>query len=213
LISSTSQKAYEYILDQIYKGKIQMGDPINELSLSEQIGLSRSPIREALKKLEVEGMVDYYPGRGNFAVQLASQDIEEIFDLRTILETAALRRSAGHISRGALSSLKEKIEKLDPEKDSPEKFYKADEKLHGTFVSFCGNRRLENCYRTLMLQIELVRRISARQATHFEKSKQYHLNILEALMNGDVDKAAKILEEHLNEVRDSTTEVIKFSGR
>lgn len=208
--SSVSEKAYDHILDMIYKGKIKMGDPINELALSNELGMSRSPVREALKSLEAKGMVVYYPGRGNFAAEFTWQDVDEIFDLRSILETAAIKRSAGHIPDVTLNELRDMVEGLKPGETKAEEFYAADRKLHGAFVNYCGNSRLIEDYRSLMLQIELIRRISARKSVHFTKSKKYHLDIINALLAGDAKKAADILEAHLDEVRRSTVEVMKY---
>jgi DNA-binding GntR family transcriptional regulator len=212
MTSSNAEKAYNYILDRIYSKDLKMGAPVNELAISEEIGLSRSPVREALRRLEVEGMVDYYPGRGNFVVTLTAGDIDEIFELRKILETAALGMSAPHIDKDTVRRLEDMINDLDPGTSKPEKFYRADKALHDTFVNRCGNRRLADVYRTLMLQIELVRRVSARGADHFAVSKKYHLQILESINAGDTERAVALLGEHLDQVKESTANVVKFMG-
>lgn len=212
MTSSNAEKAYNYILDRIYSKELQMGSPVNELAISEDIGLSRSPVREALRRLEVEGMVDYYPGRGNFVVMLNAEDIDEIFELREVLETAALRKSAEHLDRQIIEQLEETVRELDPGETEPEEFYKADKAIHNAIVDHCGNKRLIGMYRTLMLQIELVRRVSARHETHFSISKKYHLDILENIKEGNTEEAVRLLGEHLEQVRESTVSVVKFRG-
>ena len=205
--TTTTGNAYNYICNAILSGSLAQGSPVSEIELSQAIGVSRSPVREALRQLEAEGLVVIFPGRGTFVTQITSQDIREIFELRILLENGAIKRAYKYIKDDVLADLKSKIEALDPQHPDPEQFYILDKALHSTIIQNCGNKRMIKLYETLLLQMAMIRRISGQAAEHFSMSREYHLKLIEALQNRDLEKATVILNEHLKNVFDNT---IKF---
>jgi DNA-binding GntR family transcriptional regulator len=203
------EKAYQYLYESILSGKIPLGAPIFEVDTANTLSISRSPVREALKRLEAEGLVDSYAGRGAFVIQITREDLDEIFELRLILELASLKKAAKNISMEFWNNIEKAVMALD--EDVPrEKYYEVDYRLHHTIIHCCGNKRLELFYRRLETQIDIVRRISARDPVHFTHSKEYHLKIIRAMLENDLDSAIKHLEEHINDVRDNTIKVYLY---
>lgn len=197
---TTTTIAYKYILENILSGNIAQGTPISEMEVSKAIGTSRSPVREALRKLEAEGLITIYSGRGAFVIEISSQDIREVFELRILLESHSLKRACFYISDERLIELRNKINLLNTESPSANDFYELDFELHTTIVENSGNNRLIKLYNNVLLQISMIRRISSLHPKHFVTSKEYHLRLIDAIYNRDLYLADKILREHLHNV-------------
>jgi DNA-binding GntR family transcriptional regulator len=208
---SAMEVAYNYLYESILSGEIPLGSPINEVKIAGILGISRSPVREALKKLESEGIIYYFLGRGTFVIQITEQDLEELFELRLLFEVNALKNSYKYISNEYWSEIEKEILSLD-ENSNEEKYYAVDKMLHTTIIKGSYNKRLVTFYDRLELQFEIVRRISALESSHFTKSKNYHLNIVRAMKDNDLKTAIKNLEEHINDVRVNTIKQYAISG-
>ncbi len=198
-----TKKAYDYIYEQIISGKKALGAPISEMEISEILGMSRSPIREALKLLEMQGIIVHYQNRGTFVTDITRKDVEEIFQLRIMIELEALNNACVYMDDEVLSVLKNDIEKLT-EQSAVEEYYAANTALHQAIVNYSGNSRMIKFYETISMQIALVNRLSAKLPSHFKESRQKHLAIVEAIIERNKEKATVLLREHLEEVRDKT---------
>lgn len=205
--AGNTQKAYDFIYHEILSGKKKLGEPISEAEIAGTLEMSRSPVREALKLLEMQGIIVHYQNRGTFVTDITRKDVAEIFELRILLELKALPNACKYMDDAVLERLKRNIENLN-EKSKPEDYFKANTALHHTIVNYSGNNRLVNFYETLSMQIALVNRISARQSSHFRESRKEHLAIIEALAGRDEEAAAKCLSTHLENVRDQTMRLI-----
>ena len=206
--NTVTEKAYNYIRDAILNNVYPMGAPISEMEIAGKLGISRSPIREAFRQLEVEGILKSYSGRGTFVITMSLQDLDEIFELRLILELRAFEKAFKYLDQNEILALKKKIEALDTNKIDPVAFYDADKAFHELFINKCGNHRLISMYKQLMLQIAIVRRISSKDQTHFTKAKKYHLDILELLLQKDEDGAKALLGAHIRNVQESTKKAL-----
>ncbi len=200
--------AYKYLSEAIVSNLLKPGDPITEQQISDTLGISRTPIREALKKLEAEGLVRHIPGRGSFVSEVTVQDIEEIFSLRVALEILALQIAYNKISDDELQELENSILQLDTN-SSADDFYKYDRLLHHVIVHNGDNRRLENFLNNINIQIERVRIISSLLPQRLDKSKEEHLAIVRALKDRDLLKTEHLLKTHINNVRESAMEACR----
>ena len=196
-------KAYQYLSEGILSGELALGSPISEMEISIKLKISRSPIREALRRMESEGLVYRYPGRGTFVTNITQRDLEEIFELRIMFEVQALNTACQHFDAEFLDSLEKDFTYLNPD-SHPQQYYEANARLHRGIIVYAGNERMAKFYRQLQAQIAIVNRISARDPEHFVLSREKHLAIVRALKAKDLDEAKKQLREHLEEVRDRT---------
>lgn len=194
--------AYDYLYEGIISSKIPPGAPIVEQEISDILGISRTPVREALKQLEAQGLVKYVPQRGTFAEEIGMQDVEEIFALRETLELLALKVAIEVIPDEELSRMEKMLKTLD-QQSSFEDFYESDRSLHNLIVRYGRNRRLNAFLNSLNSQIEMLRRISAITPKRLEKSKQEHTEILMALKERDHEKASKVLSAHIRNIKES----------
>jgi len=107
------QKAYDYLYKSIIANEFHPGQPIIEQEISSTLGSSRTPVREALKQLESEGLVRHIPGRGTFVSEVTTQDVEEIFTLRSMLEVLALQSAWKNVSDREIEEVEQALITLD----------------------------------------------------------------------------------------------------
>lgn len=198
-----AKEAYDFLYGSILSGALPLGTPISEVEVGKTLGISRSPVREALKKMESEGLVFHFHGRGTFVADITQRDIDEIFELRIMLELHSLRSAIRYFDESILNELEKSFLDLD-EDSEPQQYYDANKKLHTSIIVYGGNQRLEKFYNMLSAQFAIINRISSRDPEHFSTSKQRHLAIVEAIKKGDVDAAEKALEVHLKQVWERT---------
>ncbi len=207
---SRKTEATEYIRNAILSGEISQDDPISELAISEKLGMSRSPIREALQQLEGEGLVVSYPNRGSFVAPITPYDVDEIYDLRRLLEIGALNKSFNQITEQEIDKIESSLKKGHEASDW-KLLHEADRELHQLIINKCGNKRLKMFYNTLNLQVERVRRVSAKDIKRYELSYKEHMEILKYMRSGNLDKCRESLETHLKSVSDSAVDVARVS--
>lgn len=203
-------QAYEYLLEAILANKLPPGAPIIETEIAAALNTSRTPVREALKALESDGLVSHYPLKGTFVSEITPYDVEEIFHLRTMLEICALQLAYDKITAEEL----DKVEKLflalgaaSPRQD----YHIADRRLHALIVDKAGNSRLKQFLNILNVQIERFRRIAAMEPNRSTSSRKEHLEIIENLRRKDLAACEESLRRHLNSVKDSTLDTVKLS--
>lgn len=210
-LSGATKKVYDYLYGEIVSGNLRPGAALSELEISKTLQTSRSPIREAMMALESNGMVRRYPGRGCFVAEITVQDLNEIFDLRALLEVAALRRSYQFLKDFELEQLEHDLQSLTT--GSPvECYFDTDRRLHELLIGNCGNMRLLLILRTLNGQIEQMRRISAQQPMRLAASRMEHLEIVSSLRKHDLARSCDLLAEHIHNVQKSTLSVCMQMG-
>ena len=209
LLAGAVSKVYGHIYQEILTGERPLGSAISEADVSSKLNVSRSPVREALKILQTEGLVTCYPERGTFVTDMTSQDIEEIFDLRELFETFALKNTCKYMPTEQCDLIEKELLSLDKTSE-PETYYQVNEKIHTSIINFSGNKRLIRYYKLIMAQNAIINRISSMTPTHFQNSTQYHLKIIRAIRDRNERKAQEVLLAHLREVREET--VINFAA-
>ncbi len=201
-------EAYNYLKNAILTYQLSPDEAISEMAISKELNISRTPVREAMRELEIEGLIVSYPSRGSFVASLTPYDVEEIYELRCLLEVWALKRSITRITEEELDEvekmLKETVENLDWAG-----LHKADRRLHGLIVEKSGSKRLVTFVNTLNSQIERVRRISAKEQGRSIRSYKEHMQIIDCIRQRDLERCESILEEHLHSVANSAIEVVK----
>ena len=200
--------AYHSVRDAILTWTLPPGSPIVEQEISDQLGISRTPVREALKLLEAEGLVKVIAQRGTFVSELSTQDVEEIFALRESLEVMALKVAIGNISNEQLTKLESYLSSLTPD-SPPEQFFESDRMLHEIIVNHGGNERLAHFLDSLNVQVERIRRISAARPNRLDLSMREHLGILRAIRARDWNAAESELRQHIRNVKQSALDVCR----
>ncbi|MDR1518768.1 MAG: GntR family transcriptional regulator [Planctomycetota bacterium] len=207
-LGGSTGKVHRYLFEEIIYNRLKPGSALSEAEIAAALNISRTPVREALMILESEGIITRYPSRGCFVARITVRDVEEIFELRSVLEVQALRNSIGRIQDKQLTNLEKRLEALTPESPQAD-YFAADRELHGLLYEYCGNSRLVDFLGILNAQIERVRVISAGKPSRLTQSRREHLGLVLVLARRDLPAAEKLLVAHINNVRDSALEVCK----
>lgn len=197
---SLAEQAYRALRDKLIMLDIRPGAPINDGQLAAQLGFGRTPVREALKKLEIDHLVISYPRRGTFATIVDITELAAVSELRRVLEPLAARKaaeSAGEDVRAELSQLARDIEKLDDDRPEKHDLMRYDLSVHRAIYRAAGNPYLED---TLIRLDNLATRIWClvldkvpSVAGHITE----HVQLLDSIVDGDADRAAGLALEHI----------------
>ncbi len=191
--------AYEQIWKQLVFTHDQKEQRLSDVALAEKLGVSRTPVRQALERLVQDGLVRADPRRGFWIRQFTVQDIHEIYDVRAALEVLALRLAAPRLNPAHLRSLLALIAEIRAQVDQHpiSLFLQCDFRLHTMLIRASGNSRLIHYLSTLRSQFSMFQIKDTRNPERLVPTLDDHEQILLALLDGDVDKAAEVLATHI----------------
>ncbi|GAA2177516.1 GntR family transcriptional regulator [Arthrobacter parietis] len=198
---SLAERAYQELRDRLIMLDIRPGDPINDGQLAAQLGIGRTPVREALKRLETDHMVISYPRRGTFATIVDITALADVSELRRVLEPLAARKAAlgaNSRAREELFALADDIQRLDGAgPGNAADLMRYDLNVHRIIYRTAGNPHLED---TLIRLDNLATRIWClvldkvpTVAGHVSE----HVELLRSIGNGDADQASELALEHI----------------
>jgi DNA-binding GntR family transcriptional regulator len=198
-VGSLADRAYAAIRDRLVMLEIRPGDPLNDDRLAAELGTGRTPVREALKRLEGDRLVVAYPRRGTFATAVDITDLANLSEVRLALEPLAARsaaRAAGTADRAELADLGSRIAELDPSGD-PRELLRADVEVHRALYRATGNPHLEDvCVRldnlATRIWVLFLDRLPALPGHVHE-----HADLLRAVVAGEEEKAAELALAHV----------------
>lgn len=196
-------QVYQILRDDICAGKYAPGFWLQEKELAEALGVSRSPVREALRQLVSDGLVIEVPNKGVFVKEFSIRDIDEIFDMRVMLESYCIQKSRKNLTairRQKLFELLEKMEKSCAAGDM-EGYVRLDEELHIRVVELGGNSLVESTYDRVRSMNQQFRVLSLTSHQRFEDSMEEHRKLIHALAVGDVAVAEETMRVHLELAR------------
>lgn len=197
-LKSLSQGVYRDLEQMIIEGQLGPGDRINEKSLAEQRGISRGPIREACRRLEEAGLVEFTINRGFFVRVLDLKDIIEIYDIRAALFHYAGKALAKRITNeqlDELAALHADMEQAIGQGDA-NLFYTLNRKFHSRIMVFTRNQRLAEIYEGLDKELHIWRKRALILDGNVQASSDEHGLILDVLRNGNPSRLAQILRDH-----------------
>lgn len=207
------QVAYEYIKNAILTNQMLPETPVREMEIAEELQMSRTPIREAMRDLEAKGLIKSYPARGVFVTSITPYDVEEVCEIRSELELWAVERSYLQITDEDLDEIKLLFNKAIQTKDW-ETEHLADRMLHRLITEKAGNKWLMYFVGILEIQTERIRRISAKSDSRQDASYVEHMMIIDALKEKDLEKVKRVLRAHLESVEVSAINSSKlFNGQ
>jgi len=193
------KKALVEIREAIRKGKLKPGDRLVEMQLAEEMHISRFPIREALRFLEKEGLVETKPFKGTYVAQLTERDMEELYSLRSAIEEFAVRILIKHIDEGKIDKLASIFQAMQQasKNEDLDKLIAEDFRFHQTICELSDHRKLLEVWLTLENQLRVFLTIEKQlfgNSTQFVKS---HVPILKAIRERKIRPAQKAIRDHL----------------
>ena len=189
--------------EDISRGVFKPGDQIRMRDLADRFGVSPMPVREALRRLEAEGLVIFEKNRRISVTRLSSEEMDEVSQIRLELEPLALRHAIPRLRQdaAALGELQELIAAMDTERD-PDAWRTLNERFHRMLYHAAGMPRLETIVNSLMGSIEAYIRIYVRTREHLSHSQNQHREILDCVRTGDIERAEEVLRAHIQYSRD-----------
>ncbi len=185
--------------EAILRGNYKDGDRLDEATLSAEFGVSRTPLREALQKLSLSGLVEHLPRRGVFVRQPDAVELMGLFEFMAELEASCARFAAMRISDSALAELRKvnAICQKSVDENSPDEYYSSNERFHRVIYKESNNRVLEQETTRLHQRLKPYRRVQLQVRGRLRLSMKEHNDILEALAAGDAELAANTMREHV----------------
>ncbi len=189
----------ETLRDAVRRGILQPGERLMEIQLAEDLGVSRTPVREAIRKLEMEGYVIMMPRRGTYVADLSIRDINEVFEIRTSLESLASGLAAERINEDELEKLQRLLVEIGAyiKSGDMESIVRTDTEFHDLLYQASRNSRLVGIISNLREQLTRFRTTSMSFPGRLKATLEEHRKIVEAIAQGDEKAARKAAEHHM----------------
>jgi DNA-binding GntR family transcriptional regulator len=216
---TTTPTVVDYAYEQTWKRVIMIGGSeeqrLSDVILAEQLGISRTPVRQALERLVQEGLVRSDPRRGFWTSTFTARDIHEIYDLRGALEVLALRLAASRLSQEDLKAHLEALYAVRAELDTRPvlRFLQVDIRFHMLITRASGNGRLIHSLSMLRSQLSMFQMQDTLYPRRMEIALNDHEQILLALLAGNVDEAADCLARHIRNAKEGVLADIFLEGK
>lgn len=192
-------KVADMLRDLIMTGKLKEGDKINENELCETLGISKTPLREALRVLSVEGLIRLVPHRGSFVTKPTFEEIAEMFDVMSLLEGFCAKEACAKLTAKDFARIEKLHAKLEEnfEIRDQEEYIRTNNQYHSLVQKIAGNRTLNQIVNGLRKKILLYRFQSLNLPERFEHSIREHRDLLEAFRQRDQKRAEALMRKHL----------------
>lgn len=203
-VTTIKEQVYQIIKEDICNGVYPPGYWLQETDLSAALSVSRSPIREALRQLVADGLVVEYPNRGVFVKEYMQKDIEDIFDLRIILESYAIRRSGQNLTSAYAEKLNAFMDTLIYYHKAADlqNYINADTGLHQLIIELSGNNLVISTYERVYSMVQQFRIYSLTSKERFDESVTEHTKIIQNILSGNAREADRINRTHLELARE-----------
>ena len=197
---SLTDEIVDIIRERILKGEYRIGEKIKETQIATGLKVSRTPIREAFKQLESEGLIDYIPNRGCFAKGFTKRDIEDIYADRKALEVLAVEWAVERISDQEIGDLQAQSDLMEfyVKRKDDQKVMEINADFHDVIYNAAGSRFMAQVLRSYKEYIEQTRKALFSEKRSLEEVYNEHKAILEAIKKRDVEGAKKAMAEHLD---------------
>lgn len=210
--TSLSEHAYNRILELILGGRIAPGTVLQERKLAAMLAMSRTPLREALSRLEAERLITRSHGRAPVVSHVGIENFVFILDMRRILEVEAAGRATGHIPPAEATRVIKAIDELVAiEHPTPAQHWAVDDLVHGTIADAAGNPLVAATIRDLRRRTHLFN--TSRIPKRLMPGASEHQSMIEAVMGDDREISRQIMGQHLDNVREAIIEYLLGSKR
>lgn len=200
---SLTSLIFDKIREDILNNKYAAGEKIVEAKLAEELGVSRTPVREALKQLELDGLVDNIPNRGVVVKGISDQDIHDIYTIRVAIEGIAARWAVERMDENVVDDLKEIYDLMEfyTFKNDIDKIFELNTKFHETIYMATKSRYLEQVLKDFQLFIKSTRNRSLQCAGRSKHALEEHKAILDGFLERDAEKAFEATVKHIESSR------------
>lgn len=208
-------QVFKAIEDAVLNGEYKDGDSLNELKISEELGVSRTPVREALMQLELEGLAKNIPNKGAVVIGITEKDIEDIYAVRIRIEGLAARLCAEKISEDELKRFQEivDLQEFYLSKHDAEQIWSLDSEFHKIIYNASQSRPLKFMLSNFHNYIKRARDISVHADGRAEKTVSEHKAILQAVKDRDGELAELLMARHITNAKNNLIKQIQSEKR
>lgn len=201
-------RVYNTIRDRILSGDYHENEELKENTIATELGVSRTPVREALRKLELEGLVNIIPNKGAYVTGITKKDIHDIYMIRSYLEGLCAKLACENITNAQIEALEEILYLTDfhARRSHFDQIVELDNKFHDLLYKASGSKILNHVLSDFHQYVERVRKITLSRPYRAEKSSKEHAAIVEALKKRDEQLAETLAHEHMMNTIQNLTE-------
>lgn len=201
-------KVFHKLREDILSGVYQDHEELREAAIGEEMGVSRTPVREALRQLELEGLVTLVPNRGAYVTGISSKDVRDIYEIRSMLEGLCARWATEHITQKEIEALEEVILLSEfylkkPGQEQARQVAELDGKFHKILYEASNSRILEHVLSDFHKYVKMARTLSVEEQDRAVKSVEEHREILEAIRNKDAGRAEALADRHIRKAMEN----------
>lgn len=202
---------FQTLRNAILKGELKPGERLMEMHLASQLGVSRTPIREAIRMLEQEGLAITIPRKGAQVAQMTEKDLEDVLEIRDALDELAVTKACGTITDGALDELEHTMIRFEEavKNGNVREIVEADEDFHDVIYRATDNPKLETIVNNLREQMYRYRYEYVKDNAVYEQLIEEHSMIMEGLRRKDQEYVKAIMHTHLNNQVEAVRDVIR----
>ncbi len=197
---SAADEVAELLRGEIGSGRLAPGTPLRQDDLATRYGTSRIPVREALRALQAEGLIDYAINRGAVVATVSSEDVLEMLEVRIALETHALRLAIPRMIEDEIEAAHE-ILRLYDEAPEPEQWAEMNTRFHNALYMPCENKRMMDAIAENYFHFNRFARTSLSTLTGKEDPQADHYKLLELCRKGEIEPAVKLLKHHIEKTQ------------
>ncbi len=207
---SLTDKVFEVLEQQILNGTYSVGDQLVEQKISQELGVSRTPVREALRQLELDNLVTTIPNKGTFVVGISTDDIKDIYTIRIAIEGISAKWAAERITVEQIKELENAVELQEfySAKNETLQIVQLDTKFHEIIYEVSGSRTLRNTLKSFHAHLKRARETSFFSAGRTHRAVEEHREIFEAIASHDGERAKELTERHITNARDNILTLI-----
>ena len=198
-------QVFQEIREDILKGKFKENEELREATLGKEHGVSRTPVWEALRQLELEGLVHIIPNKGAYVTGITEKDVHDIYMTRSMLEGLCARWAAEHISEEQIQEMEEVLllTEYHLDRGNAEQLAELDGKFHEVLYDASQSRILRHILSDFHKYVQVARKRSVKKEDRAKKSLEEHREILNALRTGDADRAEELAHIHILNVMEN----------
>ena len=213
--SSLHAEVADRLRERIFDGALEPGTFLDEVALADELGISRTPLREALKVLTAEGLVRHEPRRGCFVAEVTEQDLDEIFPVIALLEGRCAHEAALNATDADLEALEDLHARLARHARARRinDYYEANYAIHEAVIALAGNRWLAQAIADLRKILRLARQQQLHAPGRLEQSLSEHMAVFAALKARDAQGAEAAMRTHITRQREALRELAREQRR
>lgn len=192
-------QVFHRLREDILSGKYGENEELKEVAIGEELGVSRTPVREAFRQLELEGLIQIVPNKGAYVTGITQKDVKDIYMIRSLLEGVCARWATEHITAEQMEEMEENVylSKFHAQKGHYEQLAELDNRFHEILYEACDSKMLEHQLKDFHDYVLRVRKKTLANVNRGKKSNEEHEQIMEAIKAGDADRAEMLANRHM----------------